>query len=237
MIFGIDFINEKTLNLEKEINENNQCLKKDAEIQVDLLEAPELELLNQNDSSSDSVENESSNDVVAEGNLNDITDQLQIGEIVGNYQPEESDEESIQIKEFQGDKVQVRKTQVKKGNLSPMKETGRKIDLNQCQCSNIQSKHEKGKLHICPVCEFKTKWRPAMRRHIKVVHAEEKPYKCPHCGYKLSRKAHLRRHIQEVHENEKPHKCPECEYQASRKTHLKNHIEAKHTKRNSFNNC
>ena len=92
-MFEVDFITEKTFALEQEskpeIHHNNPCMKKDAEIQVDLLEAPTLELFNQIDSNPEFVNVEECSDEDEE-NFNDITDQFQIGEIVGNYQPEEN---------------------------------------------------------------------------------------------------------------------------------------------------
>jgi hypothetical protein len=75
-------------------------------------------------------------------------------------------------------------------------------------------------------CEFKTKWKGALKQHELTVHSSVHLYKCKDkdCDYKTNHKGNLKSH-ERKHGNSKPYKCPfpECNYSAKWHSVLKQH--------------
>jgi len=81
-------------------------------------------------------------------------------------------------------------------------------------------------LYECEQCEYKTKWKQSLKRHIKTVH-EGIVYKCEQCEYKANWKQNLVSHIKSVHEGI-VYKCEQCDYKAKCKKNLQIHIKLVH---------
>ena len=102
----------------------------------------------------------------------------------------------------------------------------------------------------CDMCDFTTRWKLSIKRHIEEVHKLIK-YPCDKCEYQATQVSNLIRHKQAIHEGKsfrcdlcpktysykgdmKEHKqsfhegkkypCSQCEYQATLKRNLKKHI-------------
>ncbi|KAB7503731.1 Zinc finger protein 84 [Armadillidium nasatum] len=63
--------------------------------------------------------------------------------------------------------------------------------------------------HKCPFCNYKSKFRPHIRRHIMFKHTKEKPFACTACDKRFANKENLLRHTL-IHTGEKPYQCENC---------------------------
>ena len=50
----------------------------------------------------------------------------------------------------------------------------------------------------CDQCDFKSKWKGSVKKHIDSVHIDMR-YSCDQCDYKAAQKGTLDRHIDSVH--------------------------------------
>lgn len=96
------------------------------------------------------------------------------------------------------------------------------------------------KPYPCPYCDYGTKFRPSLQRHILIKHAEKmddhniKPetFKCEFCDYTTNFKWNLKGHKRK-HKAEKQFKCTYCDYETAyrhnflkhSKTHTRKQIE------------
>ncbi|KAL1501777.1 hypothetical protein ABEB36_007042 [Hypothenemus hampei] len=85
------------------------------------------------------------------------------------------------------------------------------------------------KTYSCDSCDYITVLEERLKQHKKVVHTKEGVWQtCPQCEYTTRNKAHLARHINDLH-NEKSVQCPECQQLFSSKDHLRYHKQRRHT--------
>ena len=92
--------------------------------------------------------------------------------------------------------------------------------------------------HPCSKCEFNTKWRTSLERHIRTIHdtgnTRTKRIKtCNLCGFKTGNKSNLREHMDHVHD-EVFHTC-ECGFNTRWIASLSRHIKLVHNKVNNVN--
>ncbi|KAJ2943256.1 hypothetical protein O0L34_g12061 [Tuta absoluta] len=85
----------------------------------------------------------------------------------------------------------------------------------------------------CPACEFSTKYRTSMQRHIQRNHAKKhfRPFKCIDCGFAAKSKDSIRKHNQRKISFKKL-QCSQCSFTANVKCAL-----AVHQKRHFKSNC
>ena len=83
-------------------------------------------------------------------------------------------------------------------------------------------------MHQCTYCEYSSKQKSNLNKHINGVHRNLKPFKCSQCDYSCSHKSSLNRHISAIHLKLKPFKCSQCDYSCSHKWHLNRHISSVH---------
>ena len=95
---------------------------------------------------------------------------------------------------------------------------------------HIAAVHNKEKPFACSKCNHKCSLQQNLKKHIAAVHNKEKPFACTRCKFKCSQKMQLQRHITTVHNKEKPFTCPECNFKCSQKNAMKIHINYKHKK-------
>ena len=89
-------------------------------------------------------------------------------------------------------------------------------------------------IFTCEKCNYETKEKHNLTRHIKSVHDKIKDFKCDKCEYVCSTICSLKSHIKSVHDKIKDFKCDKCEYVCSITSHLKEHIKAVHDKIKDF---
>ena len=94
-----------------------------------------------------------------------------------------------------------------------------------------QDEHQEDKdLVICPICNFSTKLKRYLKKHIKAKHETSK-VSCPECN-RLIKENTLDAHMASSHsgESEKKHKCTyeDCEFQSNNVTSLHYHTKSKH---------
>ena len=53
-------------------------------------------------------------------------------------------------------------------------------------------------LHSCDQCDYKSKWKAVIKRHIESVHGDVF-HSCDQCDYKSKWKVVIKRHIDSVH--------------------------------------
>ena len=83
----------------------------------------------------------------------------------------------------------------------------------------------------CTLCEYVTKWKGSMNKHIKFVHNKKnliKDHQCSRCGYRTHQKAQLTNHIKGVHEKIKDIVCQVCDFATSYKSKLVRHVMTVH---------
>ena len=54
-------------------------------------------------------------------------------------------------------------------------------------------------VHICKICDYKTREKSGMTRHIKYNHTQCRPYMCPYCSYAAVERPKVRIHIASNH--------------------------------------
>ena len=54
-------------------------------------------------------------------------------------------------------------------------------------------------VHICKICDYKTREKSGMTRHIKYNHTQCRPYLCPYCSYAAVERPKVRIHIASNH--------------------------------------
>ena len=82
--------------------------------------------------------------------------------------------------------------------------------------------------HPCGYCEFSSKKKSNVNRHIKTVHEKRRDYKCSMCDYAAGARKDLSKHTKLVHEKIKDIKCEECDYKCSLVQHLTIHVKLVH---------
>ena len=91
---------------------------------------------------------------------------------------------------------------------------------------HTESAHE-NLLHDCSHCEFKSRNKISLRRHVQTVHENKKWTKfCKPCGKEIG-KSYFAQHVRSVHENYKI-KCNHCEKEYKEKRDLRKHYRLKH---------
>ncbi|XP_050686835.1 longitudinals lacking protein, isoforms H/M/V-like isoform X25 [Eriocheir sinensis] len=78
------------------------------------------------------------------------------------------------------------------------------------------------KLHLCPLCTYKTSNYAHLMDHMR-AHTGEKPFSCPHCPYRSAQKTNLKTHMR-THTGEKPYLCTHCSYRSTTKSALNRHL-------------
>ena len=95
---------------------------------------------------------------------------------------------------------------------------------------NLDEHQEDKDLVICPICNFSTKLKRYLKKHIKAKHETSK-VSCPECN-RLIKENTLDAHMASSHsgESEKKHKCTyeDCEFQSNNVTSLHYHTKSKH---------
>lgn len=82
----------------------------------------------------------------------------------------------------------------------------------------------------CEYCNYNSKDRDSIKRHISNVHLKEKPFPCDECDASFGRKDKLKRHKQCLHSDERPFMCDFCEYSCKRQDKLRLHTHRVHYK-------
>lgn len=85
-------------------------------------------------------------------------------------------------------------------------------------------------LHECTFCDFNTKEKASLRKHINGVHLNLRNHKCHLCEYTSNQSGTLKNHINAVHFNLRKYKCNFCPYGSNHKNVLVGHLEREHTK-------
>ncbi|KAK4885663.1 hypothetical protein RN001_001934 [Aquatica leii] len=80
--------------------------------------------------------------------------------------------------------------------------------------------------YTCTYCNYKTKFRPNLSRHLKLHFTKENQFICDHCGKYFSNEAVLRDHINYIHKEVKQFKCAKCDKCFKRKSELTRHLSA-----------
>ncbi|XP_078577490.1 uncharacterized protein LOC144862667 [Branchiostoma floridae x Branchiostoma japonicum] len=95
-------------------------------------------------------------------------------------------------------------------------------------------KHGKIGLLQCPVCDYLTKWKKNLSKHLAEVHRTHNLVcKCPDCALTFRTVSLLRLHVRRKHTGERPFQCPHCDYAALVSSHLERHI-LRHTGNRPF---
>lgn len=71
----------------------------------------------------------------------------------------------------------------------------RSNDTNIKEYAPKSTQENDGETFECDGCEFSSKWKKAVVRHIKTVHYKIKNYECERCGKSFSQKSNLEAHI------------------------------------------
>ncbi|KAB0804812.1 hypothetical protein PPYR_01782 [Photinus pyralis] len=78
-------------------------------------------------------------------------------------------------------------------------------------------------LYSCEHCDYASRFRSNIARHLRLHLTKEKQFVCDHCGKFFSNGAVLTDHIKYVHKQVKQFKCPMCEKCFKRKPELTRH--------------
>ncbi|KAF5299924.1 hypothetical protein FQR65_LT09319 [Abscondita terminalis] len=78
--------------------------------------------------------------------------------------------------------------------------------------------------YSCNYCEYKTRFRPNLSRHLKLHFTKQNEYMCDHCGKYFSNVAVLNDHIKYVHKEEKLLHCTKCDKSFKRNSELNRHL-------------
>ncbi|KAJ8972411.1 hypothetical protein NQ317_010335 [Molorchus minor] len=96
----------------------------------------------------------------------------------------------------------------------------------------VEIEHFEVEMYTCKICQFKTKYKGALNRHL-LVHSENskvKIYSCGTCQYKTKRKETLKKHFLVHRKNQlenfevEVHTCNTCQYKTKHKVDLKKHV-------------
>merc|ERR1712226_466520 len=95
---------------------------------------------------------------------------------------------------------------------------------------NIMENQNQGKIiqFKCEKCDYTTKQKYLLQRHVKFVHDKIRPFKCTKCEMSFGQKAHLSSHNRSIHDKLRPFNCEFCPHSASEKGNLDKHIRAVH---------
>ena len=130
-----------------------------------------------------------------------------------------------------------------------------KLESNHCKECNatfsrldtyavhLRTKHdadEKTSLQTCKDCQYSTKRKDAMKRHINMVHKKVR-FKCTQCPYNGSDQRQVKLHFEKKHKGlplkmeglrtikQYKFKCQFCQYSVSDRRSLRGHLELKHS--------
>merc|ERR1711874_266134 len=88
---------------------------------------------------------------------------------------------------------------------------------------HVESVHQvQGIVHSCDECDYKTKWKGALKIHKDTAHGDRWIH-CDKCDFKAIQKGDLKRHVQAVHEDNYDYLCDQCDYKAKQKRYSMNH--------------
>ncbi|XP_055927681.1 zinc finger protein 775-like [Argiope bruennichi] len=65
---------------------------------------------------------------------------------------------------------------------------------NGCQALFQMLTDQGHPLYICSVCQYQTRARGNIRRHVQ-THTDERPFSCTQCGQRFRRKEHVKKHM------------------------------------------
>ena len=99
---------------------------------------------------------------------------------------------------------------------------------------NDHTKNGIEKLHSCDMCDYKTKLKFDLNKHVKSVHLKLRPFSCTTCDKTFTQKTHLLRHCKSVHLKIKNHKCDYCEMSFSTNEQKISHITRLHDNPNGL---
>ena len=94
-----------------------------------------------------------------------------------------------------------------------------KLDID---CVRPGGRGSVAKLHLCPLCSYKTSNYAHLMDHMR-AHTGEKPFSCPQCPYRSAQKTNLKTHMR-THTGEKPYLCSHCSYRSTTKSALNRHL-------------
>lgn len=83
-----------------------------------------------------------------------------------------------------------------------------------------------GPVYQCNQCEYQTKGKNTLKRHIDAEHGGIK-YPCQYCQYEAKAKEHLKKHVEAKHEGIK-YPCSQCDLKSSQMSNLRTHMKRKH---------
>ena len=95
---------------------------------------------------------------------------------------------------------------------------------------HIKTRHEKRKDHKCSICDDTFTSRQGLSYHIKGVHEKVTDIECRYCDMKFSRPHNLSKHVKEVHKRIREYECTLCSIKFSRNETLQRHIGHFHQK-------
>ena len=76
-------------------------------------------------------------------------------------------------------------------------------------------------MHSCDQCDYKTKRKYGLKKHIESVHGGVW-HSCEQCDYKTKWKDDLKTHTESVH----GYSCDQCDYKTKSKDDLKKHLDS-----------
>lgn len=77
--------------------------------------------------------------------------------------------------------------------------------------------------HQCDRCDFRTKTKDALRKHVKSVHFANKTLTCDHCIHGFNNISHLRSHILRKHSKKVWLQCEQCDFKTLYESFFKRH--------------
>lgn len=107
--------------------------------------------------------------------------------------------------------------------------TGKELACSECSFKTINQmrlfahKNHQHKVYNCTHCNFTTKVKASLMKHLKFSHDLKKLFSCPKCEYSTNVHGALKNH-EAVHNDNRLYSCPDCEKLYKRKTDLKKHI-------------
>jgi len=81
------------------------------------------------------------------------------------------------------------------------------------------------KPYSCAMCEYKTRYKSDLTKHMKSVHGGIKKM-CKECGKHVS---NMSEHVRFIHTQTRNYKCSHCEYACVKPGDLRKHIGSVHT--------